>query len=160
MILEGTRLGNIEIEREKIISVPEGILGFPKSKRYVILNHGEDSPFKWFQSVDEPALSFVIVNPLLFVPEADYTSHIFNREIPLLRPFSTEDLLVMAIVTIQKDLEDITINLQGPLVINVKSQLAQQVVLVDTPYTTRYSIKSLFFPKTGETEPQATPQTL
>lgn len=159
MILEGTRLGDIEIRGEKIISVPEGILGFPGSKRYVILDHGKDSPFKWFQSVDEVELSFIIVNPLLFVQEVDYPLHIYEKEITILQPFTPEELLVMVIVTFQKDLKDITLNLQGPLVINTKNQLAKQVVLADRIYPTRYSIKYLFSPEGCETKTRVMLQT-
>ena len=137
MKLEGTHFGDIEVEREEVITVPEGVLGFPNSKRYIILDHSESSPFKWFQSLDEPGLSFIIINPLLFEP--DYRVQMDRKEISILEPFESDGLLIMAIVTIQES-KEITANLQGPLVINPKNQLAKQIVLADGGYTTRHSI--------------------
>lgn len=148
MRLEGTCLGDIEVEGEKIITVPEGILGFQNSKRYVILDHNEDSPFKWLQSVDEPEVTFVIINPLFF--KADYCIQIYRNEISVLEPFDSNDILIMVIVTIQKDSKDITANLQGPLIINPKNQLAKQVVLANNEYTTRHSIMPLYPPQEND----------
>lgn len=158
MILEGTRFGDIEVDWEKIITIPEGILGFPNSKRYVLLDHSGDSPFKWFQSVDEPELTFIIIDPLFFKP--DYRIEISRNEIPTLQPFAPDDLSVMAIVTIKEGAKDITANLQGPLVINTKNRLAKQVVLVNTQHTTRHSIKFLFSPKVCNASPHPTLQTV
>lgn len=145
MRLEGTRFGDIAIDGEKIITIQEGLLGFPDSRRYVILDHSEDSPFKLFQSVDEPELTFIIIDPMLF--KADYRVQVACKKIPMLEPFEPDDLLIMSIVTIQEGSKEITANLQGPLVINTRNRFAKQVVLVDTEYTTRHSIKSLFHPK-------------
>lgn len=158
MRLEGTRFGNIEIDWENAITIPEGILGFPNSKRYIILDHSGDSPFKWLQSVDEPDLTFVIIDPLFF--KADYRIEVGRDEIPTLGPFTQEDLLVMAIVTIQEKGKDITANLQGPLVINVKNRLARQIVLIGTEYAIRHSIKSFFTPRRGNVAQHTMPQTL
>ncbi|MBU3914640.1 flagellar assembly protein FliW, partial [bacterium] len=46
-------------------------------------------------------------------------------------------LLVFCIVTMSRDIQEVTVNLQGPLVINPKQKLGHQFVLVETEYTTR-----------------------
>ncbi len=70
MILENTRFGSVAIEPAKIISMPCGMPGFPGKRRYVILERPEIWPFFYYQSVDDPQLAFVIMDPFLF--EADY----------------------------------------------------------------------------------------
>ena len=47
-----------------------GLLGFAKYKQFVVIDHTEESPFKWLQSVEEGSLAFIITDPLFFV--ADY----------------------------------------------------------------------------------------
>ena len=53
MQINTLRFGTIEIDKSEIIIVPEGIIGFPDIKRYVILDMGKDTPFKLFQAVDD-----------------------------------------------------------------------------------------------------------
>ena len=98
----------------------------------------------WLQSVDNGALAFVLVDPLLFKP--DYKVEI--------GPEDAEDLglknggnaaQIMAIVNIPTRGEDgkpteITANLLGPIVINVQKRLAKQVVLYDGQYSHRHPI--------------------
>jgi len=156
--LEGTCLGDVEIEGENIITVPEGIPGFPHSKRYVMLENDKDSPFKWLQSIDESDLAFIIINPLYF--KADYKIRIDHRDISILEPFDLDDMLVMVIVTIQRDPKQITANLKGPLIINPKNRLAKQVVLVDSEYPTRHHINSIMFPQDHDSHPRTMLETL
>ena len=44
-----------------------------------------------------------------------------------------EELSILAIVTLRDQLEDVTMNLQGPLVINLSSQLGLQLVIEQFP---------------------------
>ncbi|MBW2492018.1 MAG: flagellar assembly protein FliW, partial [Deltaproteobacteria bacterium] len=69
MKIKTTRFGTIDIEEEKIIEMPFGMLGFPDKKKFIILKHQENSPFFWYQSIDDPGLAFVITNPFLFLPD-------------------------------------------------------------------------------------------
>jgi flagellar assembly factor FliW len=68
--IETTRFGALDIDEGKVITMPHGMLGFPEGRRYVLFKHKEDSPFFWYQSVDDPALAFVMTTPSLIV--ADY----------------------------------------------------------------------------------------
>ena len=64
-----TRFGEIEIADETIIAFPNGILGFPEQTNYALINTDDNSPLKWLQSLDDPALAFVVTNPNLFKPD-------------------------------------------------------------------------------------------
>jgi flagellar assembly factor FliW len=48
--------------------------------------------------------------------------------------------MVQVILTIQEPLDKSTANLQAPVVINVKENLAKQVVLTDKRYKTRHEL--------------------
>ena len=69
----------MEIDERKIISMPYGMLGFPKSQRFALFAHKENSPLFWYQSLDDPTLAFVITNPHLFLP--GYSVEL--KEVPL-----------------------------------------------------------------------------
>jgi len=63
-----TRFGDIEIDEKDVITLPSGIIGFPELKQYVLLDHDQDSPFKWLQSLEDGAIAFVMINPMLLKP--------------------------------------------------------------------------------------------
>ena len=69
MKVETTRFGTVKVPEEKVISMSHGMLGFADKKRFCIIQHKEESPLFWYQSLDDPALAFVITNPWLFKPD-------------------------------------------------------------------------------------------
>ena len=70
--IETGRFGTVQVDEERIIQFGEPILGFQDSTRFIILDHAEDSPFKWLQSIDEPDLAFVVTNPKFFGVEYEF----------------------------------------------------------------------------------------
>lgn len=140
MKINTLRFGTVEIDKSEIIIVPEGIIGFPDIKRYVILDMGKDTPFKLFQAVDEPTVGFVIIDPVLFKP--DYTVKVRKEDLYSLSAENLNEIVTAVIVTIPEDLYKMTANLRGPLLINLKSRLARQFVLSDDTYNTRQLIIS------------------
>lgn len=136
MKIKTRRFGEIDIDEKKIISMPSGgMLGFPTHKRYVLLDREETRPFCWYQSVEDPDLAMVMINPLVFKP--DYAVD--------LEPAMTEmdwkenekaHLVIYTVVNISDDEPPhITANLIGPVVINTHTCEAMQMVISDSPYS-------------------------
>jgi len=130
MIIHSTRFGDIECTEEKIVRFPLGIIGFPASTRYLILDHDRDVPFKWLQSLDQEELAFVIVDPVWFKP--DYRVTIALDEVIELGPVDESDLVLFVILTIPSDDPSrMTANLRGPVVVNAEAWMAKQLILRD-----------------------------
>ena len=141
MEIETTRFGHVEIDEGLIITIPEGILGFEDLKRFIILDHfDKESPFKWLQSIEDPSLAFVITDPLIFVP--DYKAKIHKDELVSIELSEASKAIIVVIVNIKRDHSEITINLQGPLVINPEKKLAKQCILRTDDYEVRHVIFS------------------
>lgn len=138
MKFETTRFGTIEVSPEEICVFPDGPLGFPECTRFVFLDEENTAPFRMMQSLDNPALAFVVVDPQAVRP--DYTFQVTKDDLAQVKSTSTEGLDVYAIVTMAKELKDVTVNLQGPLVINADERLGHQFVLNTDEYTTREGI--------------------
>jgi len=125
-----TRLGTFDIKEESVLTFPSGILGFPESRRYVILDHDTAAPFKWLQSLDEPALAFVIIDPDLVL--TSYRVEVSPEAMAEVQAHAEEELSTAVILTIPSDdPTHITANLRGPLLLNPRSKLCKQVVLSD-----------------------------
>ena len=136
MDVRTTRFGVIQIAEDRIISFPKGLLGFPAAKRYCLLEPGDEACFFWLQSLDDPALAFVVTDPALFVP--DYSVPIRPDQMSDLSLSRLEDAQVFVIVN--KVEAQLTGNLQGPLVINTLTRAGEQMVLAEKRWTTRHPL--------------------
>lgn len=113
---------------------PAGILGFPACHRYKLerFNPGgsNDSPFFMMNSLDQD-LSFPLIHP-----DSIALQYRFPVDVDLLSALAAQapnTLVPLLIVTVRDRLEDITLNLQGPLIINPTSSLGVQLVIEDYP---------------------------
>ena len=141
MKIKTTRFGTITIEEEKIIAMPFGMLGFPDVKRFVILQHKENSPFFWYQSVDDPMLAFVIMSPFLFKPDYKVDSENVLKEMSWNEEEKQNNLELYVVVNIPKRAPDkMTANLIGPILINNKIHQAVQMVISDSHYTHKFPL--------------------
>ena len=142
MYVQTSRFGKIKIDDSKTLVFPKGLLGFPKHKRFVLLETGEDSYFWWLQSVVTPELAFVITDPSYFV--AGYRVPIKADQMEVLGLDSLDDVQVFVIVN--KHDEMLTGNLQGPLVVQVHNRQGEQLVLSDKRFTTRVPLVEIAAP--------------
>lgn len=139
MKLHASNFGEIEIDEEDILTFPEGIPGFEECKKFIVINNpDEENPFDWLQSVDNEDLAFVIMNPFFVFPDYDIT--IPESAIEKLKIKDETDVFVYTIVVVPENLEDMTTNLSGPIIINGKEKLGKQVILEDNRYTTKHYI--------------------
>jgi len=136
--VQTSRFGEIEVDDADIITLPEGLIGFPELVRYVLLDHDTDSPFKWLQSLNEGAMAFVVISPLTFRP--DFTVEVTEEEISVLKLENAEDAVISVIVTIPMDPKKMSANLKAPLVFNLKNRTGKQVIVKDAQYQTKHFI--------------------
>lgn len=139
MILNTKHLGEINIDQSAIITFEEGLLAFDDVKQYVIVeNPDSEIPFSWLQSVDEPSLTFIITNPFLF--KSDYGFDIPEKVIKQLKIETNEDVMTYSIVVLPQDIKKMTINLSGPIIINMKKKIGKQIILESNEYPVKYYI--------------------
>jgi flagellar assembly factor FliW len=134
-----TRFGDLEVDEELIIDMPDGLIGFERCRRFVVITPGEESAFRWFQSLDDGAVAFPIIEPWHFME--DYAPTISDMDVRLLGLSQEVPRLVFAVVTVPKhDPRSMTANLLAPLVINAGTRQGRQVIATDDRYTTRHRI--------------------
>ncbi|MBX3324008.1 MAG: flagellar assembly protein FliW [Phycisphaeraceae bacterium] len=128
-----TRFGVIEVAEDRIITFAKGLLGFSEHARYCLLEPGDDACFFWLQSIDQPDLAFVVTDPSFFI--RDYAVPIREDQAQAIGIKNLEEAQVFVIVN--KVGDQLTGNLQGPLIIDTVSRSGQQIVLADKRWTTR-----------------------
>ncbi len=139
MIIQTSFLGEIEIEDNSIVDFPEGIPGFEKSNRFVIIPMGEASPFFYLQSLDEPELCLLMGQPFVFFP--NYEFDVPDEELQKLGiSDQTHELAIYVVISVPEDFKMATANLLAPLVINTSDKKGMQYVPGKSVYTTRHYI--------------------
>ncbi|MFC0297751.1 flagellar assembly protein FliW [Geobacillus jurassicus] len=129
--------GTMAVNEQDIIRFPHGLPGFADEKRFVLLPLA-DTPFVILQSVDTPALGFVLIEPFSYFPA--YEFELDEATVEQLGIESERDVAVYVILTVAEPFHETTANLQAPVVINVRKRTGKQVILTNTPYKTKHRL--------------------
>lgn len=133
--------GEIEVGDEKIITFENGIIGFPDLKRFTLLHDeekGTDVGLRFLQSIEEPGFAMPVMDPLVVQP--DYAPEVNEELLASLGNLTDENLLVLVTVTVPSDLTQMSVNLQGPFVINVDECKACQIIVEGNSYPVKFPI--------------------
>ena len=143
--------GEIDIADEKIILFENGIVGFPELKRFALLHDeekGTDAGIRFLQSLDEPGFAMPVMDPLLVMPE--YDPEVDDELLSAAGHVTMDNILVLVTVTIPSDLTRMSVNLQGPFVINVEENRACQVIVERGTYPVKFPIYDILQAQKGE----------
>lgn len=132
------KFGEVEVERADLLTFPSGLPGFERCRQYGLLALEEEEPFVRMLSTEEPAVGFVLVNPMLIW--ADYDPQLSREDLEGLEITAQEEMAVYCIVTLHPDPLKVTANLKGPIFINTRTMRARQLILVDERYHTKHAI--------------------
>lgn len=133
--------GEIEIADEKIITFENGIIGFPDLKRFALLHDeekGTGAGIRFLQSLDEPGFAMPVMDPLIVRP--DYDPEVDDELLASAGKITADNILVLVTVTVPSDLTKMSVNLQGPFVINVEERKACQVIVERGDYPVKYPV--------------------
>jgi len=131
--MPSTKLSEVLVKKENVVTFKDGLLGFEDLREFVILNIEEWRPFEWLVSVENPDVTFPIVNPTPFF--TDYHPIQQIQDVSALGIKDKKGLETFCTVTLGRKPEDATVNLKGPILINVQSRVGKQYVLEGDQYT-------------------------
>ena len=130
MVIKTRIFGEVTIDDEKMINFPNGIVGFPELTDFALIHDaekGNQGGIRWLQSVQEPNFAMPVVDPLVI--RTDYNPSVDDELLKVIG--DGDNLLVLVTITVPTDLKKMSINLKAPLVVNVDTRKAVQVVLED-----------------------------
>ncbi|MGQ9846223.1 MAG: flagellar assembly protein FliW [Bacteroidales bacterium] len=143
MKITTSRFGTIEISEKDIIFMPYGMIGFSNDKEFILLKHAEGSPFLWFQSISNPSLAFVLIDPFLIEPNYEIQlSEEDKNDLQIEKSLDKiQTLIVLNISSNNGESFKVTANLLAPVVINIVKKLAKQVILFGSMYSHRHPVE-------------------
>lgn len=133
--------GEVEIAEDKIITFQNGIIGFPEMTRFTLLHDeekGTEVGIRWLQSLDETGFAMPVMDPLVVQP--DYDPIVEDEILNGIGKLTVDNLLVLVTVSVPSDLTRMSVNLQGPIIINVEERKACQVIVDSDKYPVKYPI--------------------
>lgn len=136
--------GTIDIADDKIITMEKGMIGFPELTHFALIFDEEkkDKKFKvmWLQSMDDGDIAFPVTDPIHLIE--DYNPSVSEEIIAPLGEMTEEDTYLLVTVTVPKKVEDFSINLKAPIVINMATNKGAQVITEDD-YPVKHKIYDL-----------------
>jgi flagellar assembly factor FliW len=128
MLVKSTRFGPIAVKQEDVLVFPNGLIGFEKNRHWLIVSDAQNTNVAWLQSASEPQVAVPVVSPRKFLPE--YRIVINRRQLACLQMRSTDRIFVMCVLS--KTNRTLTVNLRGPIIVNLSQHLGAQVILNDS----------------------------
>ena len=138
MIVQSTRFGELDIPDGQILDFPQGVLGFPAEKRFALMEYKTDSPFYLLQSLADADLTFLMINPFAFFN--DYEFAMDDALMAEIGVTADNPPTVFNIATVKDKIEQMTINLAGPVLVNLRERKAAQWVIEKTAFPTKYPL--------------------
>ncbi|HRP69028.1 MAG TPA: flagellar assembly protein FliW [Turneriella sp.] len=142
MTFETRALGRIEIEASKQLFFPEGLFAFEAFRHFALLPTKSGSTFHWLQSLEETRLAF-LVTPITEITRR-YKPSIQEQYLAVIEAQTIASLEIWGIITVPAGKpENMTINLQGPILINREKKLGSQFVSDNTEHLVRTPLLDL-----------------
>ncbi len=139
-IRDGAQSTVVPLENEVIFTFERGLPAFEDCKDFIFIMEEKLQPFICMQSINKHDLSFVCVDPFI-ITNGDYTVRLQENILEAMQIHSKDDLMILAVVTVNADMTKTTANLMGPIVLNLKTNKAMQVILEDVePDLVRYNV--------------------
>lgn len=142
--------GDVDIDDDKILLFPNGIIGFPDLQHFTLIHdeEKETNHIHWLQSVEEPAFAMPVIDPLLV--NSEYNPEVEESMLECLGKLNAEEMIVLVTMTVPSDITKMTVNLKGPIVINAAEKKGCQIILESDEYAVKYPIYDKLSKKAGE----------
>jgi len=126
-------LGKIEFEDSNVIRFEEGLIGIPDKKSFILIEKEDFRPFSYLQCIEDPGFILVVISPMMI--EKDYKFDIHKEDLKAIDIKDENDFSLLAIVIFASKVENITVNLKAPILINVHTKQALQIILQNDDYS-------------------------
>lgn len=140
-VIKSRFLGEVNVDEADALNFAGSIMGFENYSEFYLLDNNRDknSIFKILQSSEDENLSWIVINP--FIPFPDYELEVHDSDTTSLYIENKEDVVAMVMVTIvDGDYHNMTANLLGPIIINLKNKLAKQCIVKSDKYNTKHRL--------------------
>lgn len=139
MKIQTSRFGEIEVDEKSLFNFVNPIIGYEGDRDFVLIDHAENTNFKWLQSIKTPELAFVVTCAGFF--GIDYSFELPDVVQEDLDIETEEDILALNIVLIpHANPRASTINLLAPLIFSIRNHKSAQVILTGSNFSVNFPL--------------------
>lgn len=141
MLVKTKFFGEVELDDNKVLDFPNGIIGFETFKKFAILydiDNDSKTRISWLQSLEEPALALPVIDPLAITTE--YNPMIEDELLKPLGDPADEDLLFLLVMTVPSDMTKVTANMKAPVIINAATCKGVQLIVENADYPVKFNV--------------------
>ncbi|RHW65658.1 flagellar assembly protein FliW [Clostridium botulinum] len=130
--------GCIEYEEKDVIYFEKGIPGFQELKKFIIFPVEDNDVFSVFHSIEKEDMGIIVTSP--FNIEKDYEIQLEEEQRKKIELQNEKDALVLNTVTLNPDIDKITVNLRAPIIINIKEKIGEQIIINSDKYSVKHPL--------------------
>lgn len=142
MQVNTTRFGLLDVEEEKLLTFPAGMVGFSHLKKYFFVPVPGNDFFAWMQAQGDPDVAFLMVDPFIFFPDYDVKLSQGICDSLQINDYQQITLLTTVTIPAKDGVKGMTTNLLAPVIINHERAVGQQVILDGSGYKTKHPLFS------------------
>ncbi|MFN2461314.1 MAG: flagellar assembly protein FliW [Candidatus Velthaea sp.] len=132
------RFGLCTFAENEVLSFPWGLPGFSAFRRFLVLSVPGQEGYIWLQSLDDVNVALPMCDPWSLFDDYDAVLPLYAKQSLALE--APDDFCIMCICVVGKGAAEMTINLLAPVVINLRTRTARQVMLESQRYSVRTPI--------------------
>lgn len=133
MQIDSAAFGPIAVNTDSLFKFIEGPIGLDTYKTFFIHDPKDGTPIKWLHNLDNESLCFPIISPHECIPHYEPKFSKFELE-NIGGNDPNVELETYLILTIPRDINDMTANAKAPVIVNMRDQVAKQVILSHSRY--------------------------
>ncbi len=116
-----------------VIEFVQPMPGFAERHRFALVQLDDAGVLCALRSLDDPDLRFLVVPPVTFFP--DYAPVVGEDTVEELEIGSVDDVLMLVVLNAGGSLSTTTANLAAPVLVNLITRRAKQVILDDPGFS-------------------------
>lgn len=141
MLAKTKFFGEVELDDDKVLEFPHGIIGFEDFRKFAIIyDEGNKNAINisWLQSLEEPSLALPVIDPLAIA--SDYAPMIEDELLIPLGDSADEDLLFLLAMTVPSDMTKVTANMKAPFIVNAATKKGVQLIVENEDYPVKFNV--------------------
>ena len=138
MTVDTLRFGKVSYGDSDLLIFPRGIPAFENNHHWILAGN-DDSAIRWLQNIEDGSLALPVTSP--DAVRSDYNARIPDDELKLIGTTDPSELALLIVVSIPDGKPwNMTANLRAPILVNVKTHKAVQVIALNEEYPIRHMI--------------------